>query len=300
MSLRQINAAPAATATENTVSTTTTASNASARNSSAVLPTPPPSPAVPTTPGAAGGHIWCNIHIPYLDLLTCAIYISSCFFAVVTTADPIPDVAAQYLTAKMVVRHDDAYLPKFLAYWETQLPDLTDLPKFDPDQLSFWVRHRKRIKKKGKRVKVKKPHRLLNGVCAKWLNMSLDWAIKHNKWPVRMYTDSDVTDLTIPFILVVWVYYAAHMYTHPALTSNACQKVLKYLLSNTESVVSAWRHRLYNYSSGSIMLVVEQGILDWFEEGDTRTKKKSLRRLSDYNGELFPLVSECFEIATNY
>ena len=57
-------------------------------------------------------------------------------------------MAAQYLTAKMVVKHDDAYLPKFLAYWETQLPDLTDLPKFDPDQLSFWVRHRKRIKKK--------------------------------------------------------------------------------------------------------------------------------------------------------
>jgi len=202
----------------------------------------------------------------------------------------------------MVVKHADAYLTKFLAYWENKLPDLTDLPQFAPDQLSFWVRHRKRVTKKNRRVKVKKPHRLLQGVCAKWLNMSLDWAIKHNKWPVRIYVDSEMTDLTIPFILVVWVYYAANMYTHPALTSNACQKVLAYFLSNTGTgtVVAVWRHRLYNYSSASIMLCVEQGLVDFFDEGDALTKKKALRRLSDYNGKLFPLVSECFEIAANY
>lgn len=85
----------------------------------------------------------------------------------------------------MVVENPEAYLKDFVSHWERTLPDLTDVPAFEPEALSFWVRHHNKKSKK-KRRKVKKAHRLLPGVCAKWLNLGVDFAIKNNKWPVKM------------------------------------------------------------------------------------------------------------------
>ena len=98
-------------------------------------------------------------------------------------------------------------------------------------------------------------------------------------------------DLTDKFILVVWVYYTANMCTRPALSSNACQKVLAYFLTNTHGIVKTWRHRMYNYSSGTIMLDVKQPIVDWIEENDSAKKEQALRRLDNSSKELYPLVS---------
>ena len=92
-------------------------------------------------------------------------------------------------------------------------------------------------------------------------------------WPVKLQVVKDdeelEVDLTDKFILVVWVYYTASMCTRPALTSNACQKVLSYFLTNIQEIVKTWRHRMYSYSysSGTIMLDVKQPIVDWIQTG---------------------------------
>ena len=142
---------------------------------------------------------------------------------------------------------------------------------------------------------MKKPHRLLPGVCAKWLNLGIDFAIQNNMWPVKMQVQEDdkplEVDLTDKFILVVWVYYTANMVTRPALTSNACQKVLSYFLTNTQEIVKTWRHRMYSYSSGTIMMDVKEPIVNWLETDDSGKKEQALRRLNNSTNELYPLVS---------
>lgn len=191
----------------------------------------------------------------------------------------------------MVVNNPKAYLKVFVYHWENSLPDLTDVPTFGADELSFWIRHHKKSKKKNR--KVKKPHRLLPGVCAKWFNLGVDFAIQNNTWPVRMQVDEVEVDLTVRFIIVVWVYYTSNMYTRPALSSNACQKVLSYFLTNTTNIVRTWRHRMYSYSSGTILMEVKQPIVDWIEadEADAVNKEQALRRLDNSSNELYPLVS---------
>lgn len=103
--------------------------------------------------------------------------------------------------------------------------------------------------------------------------------------------ENEEIDLTVSFILVVWVYYTANMYTHPALSSNACQKVLSYFMSHTTKIVQSWRHRMYNYSSGTILMDVKQDLIDWID--DSTDRERSLRRLTNYDDELYPLVSHC-------
>ena len=66
---------------------------------------------------------------------------------VVSTCTPVPNVAPENLTARMVVENPEVYLKAFLKHWESSLPDLTDVPAFAPEQLSFWVRHHKSKKK---------------------------------------------------------------------------------------------------------------------------------------------------------
>jgi len=205
----------------------------------------------------------------------------------------------------MVALNPTAYLKVFIKYWKDRLPDMTDVPKYNPDQLSFWIRHRKHVKKKAK--KVKKPHRLLRGVCAKWFNLALDFAIEQNRWPVKIQLQNssddpsdgpmiEEIDLTVSFILVVWVHYSSNMYTRPALASNACQKILSYFLTKTTQIVQSWRHRMYNYSSGTILMDVKQDLVDWINSDDRVQKEKSLRRLTNHKNELYPLVSKCNEV----
>ena len=220
--------------------------------------------------------------------------------ATITSCDPVPDVRPEDITGKMLVAFPVKYIPPFLALWKQHLPDLSDLPTFDPveESLSFWLRYLKKkdlARRKGKkRKKAKKPHRILKGVCAQWLNQGVDFAISNNEWCVRVLSeDRELTDLTINFILLVWAYYASNMYTRPGLRSNACQKVLAYFLSNVSQIVEVWRHRLYSYSSATILSTVEGDLKDWLEEAEEDEdvpRESCLRRLTNKDGELFPKV----------
>ena len=84
------------------------------------------------------------------------------------------------------------------------------------------------------------PHSILEGLAAKWFNVSLDYATEHNKWPVRFRDgDENKTDLVPEFVVVVWLRYVSQMRLHPMPTTNAAQLVLKYLLMNDSLVVKA-------------------------------------------------------------
>ena len=69
------------------------------------------------------------------------------------------------------------YIAAFVEYWVDHLSDISEFPDIAPESLHFW----KKISKTDKR---KKPHRVLKGACAKWMNDSIDFAVKHNKWAV--------------------------------------------------------------------------------------------------------------------
>ena len=66
--------------------------------------------------------------------------------ATITSCDPVPDVRPEDITGKMLVAFPVKYIPPFLALWKQHLPDLSDLPTFDPveESLSFWLRYLKK------------------------------------------------------------------------------------------------------------------------------------------------------------
>jgi len=65
-------------------------------------------------------------------------------------------------TVQMVVRSKRLF-NKFVEFWSEHLPDITDYPSIEPQQLQFWMRN---TKKKSR----KKPHRQFPGLCAQFLN----------------------------------------------------------------------------------------------------------------------------------
>ena len=86
------------------------------------------------------------------------------------------------------------------------------------------------------------------GCCGKWVNEALDFAISHNKWPVRFKTQDDkMADMVPEFTLCMWLGYVAKMRGHPAPSAKSSQLVLKYLILNADKVVKAWRNRIYRY-----------------------------------------------------
>ena len=56
-----------------------------------------------------------------------------------------------------MVNNPKAYQKDFVKHWESSLPDLTDVPNFGPEQLSFWIRHHKKTKKKKRKIKKNTP-----------------------------------------------------------------------------------------------------------------------------------------------
>jgi len=90
------------------------------------------------------------------------------------------------------------------------------------------------------------------GLCAKWCNESVDFAISHNKWAVQFVQDDGAkVNLINEFAVTMWLRYITLMRTKPDATMNSAQLVLKYLLLNEKNLVRAWRQRIYRYSSGS-------------------------------------------------
>ena len=109
----------------------------------------------------------------------------------------------QHLLPKIIVSTSE-YLEKHIDHWLDNLPDLSDMPNIRHESLRFWARQKKKDRKK--------PHKLLKGLCAKWLNASLDYGISQNKWPVVFQSSENKTiDLVDEFIVVVWVSYVRYM-----------------------------------------------------------------------------------------
>ena len=124
------------------------------------------------------------------------------------------------------------------------------------------------------------------GLCSKWLHKAIDFAIKHNYWPVRFVgPDGSHYDFNTPFLIAVWVFYVHLMYGRPALRANAPQMVLKYLYSQPALVVRAWRARIYKFSSATVFTEVSIALKDWVQAQDvsgdvqTNTRRKRTNEL---------------------
>jgi len=142
------------------------------------------------------------------------------------------------------------------------MPDLTDVPEIPHESMRIW--------KKANKKDRKKPHNMLPGICAKYANTAIDFAIEHCKWPVVFIKpgEKEKTDLTEEFVLYVWLRYSSQMTGKPTSTTNAAQKVLKYLLVYRDLVVRAWRNRIYYYSSGSTFKRIASELQFWCDEHD--------------------------------
>ena len=130
------------------------------------------------------------------------------------------------IMAVLVVEEPDKYLSAFLDYWGEHLPDLSEGRPPKLQELQFW--------KSG--CAALKAHTTLPGLCAKWLHIAIDFAIAHNQWPVRFMKGDDEYDMVTPFIITVWVCYAAQMNGCPDLSSKACTKVNPSLQNTNPSL----------------------------------------------------------------
>ena len=105
---------------------------------------------------------------------------------------------------RVVVESPDL-LPKFVGYWQTHLPDMSDFPKLESSQLQFWL-------KKNKTKRAAKPHSMLKGVAGLRLNAAIDFALQHNTWCVSFRDKKgNLVDLVKAAILKVWVHYSCGM-----------------------------------------------------------------------------------------
>ena len=165
----------------------------------------------------------------------------------------------------------------------THLPDITDYPTITDEMLGFYKKQNKHDRHA--------PHYLFGGLCAQWANMSADFAIAHGKHPVKIKgKDGKETNLCPEFASTFWVRYSSLMRGKPALSSNACQLVLKYLLLNEEKLAKTWRNRLYFYSSGSVFADLGGDLVQWLDNNEPESAAW-LRQLKNENG-LFPILGD--------
>ena len=189
----------------------------------------------------------------------------------------------------LVVADPKKYLDKFVACWLKIIQDFERLDHVKPDEVQFWaVEHRKTHKK----TEPRSAHRFLPGLCRTWSNKSADFCISLNRWAVKvLIPDSgDEADMVLPFIIVFWACYTSHMIGRPALETDTCQTVLKYLLTNRTAVVKTWRARLYFYSSGTVFKAVMPPLRTWLEEDKTK-RSLLLKHIKDEDG-LYQVLSD--------
>jgi len=98
------------------------------------------------------------------------------------------------------------YLKKFIQYHLARQPDLSDGKVYSAEDLMFWVKLRKQMKKNNKKLRdPMTAHRLLPGLRSKGLHRALDFAIANNMWPCRFKTNGTSYDMVGPFIIAAWV-----------------------------------------------------------------------------------------------
>ena len=98
----------------------------------------------------------------------------------------------------------DTLLEKHIQYWTEHMPDVTDCPSLNEDDLQIWTKQKKKSRLK--------PHSILKGVAGKWLNSGYDYAISKNKWGV-VFKDMDGVRINLvdEFVVTVWAMYCSFM-----------------------------------------------------------------------------------------
>jgi hypothetical protein len=186
------------------------------------------------------------------------------------------------IPALVVLRNPDKYLKDYVRHKVETLPDMTDRVEYKPSDLCFWQKNTSGKVTKG-------PHKILPGMCAKWLHKACDFCIAKGYYPVMFEKRGELIDLTVQFITVQHMVYVACMNGSPSTTSNAAIKVLKYLLMNKNKVVKCWRQRLYNYASASIFNECTVSLHKWIydepkgDEKEIKLRKKNLVKLNPHD-----------------
>ena len=88
---------------------------------------------------------------------------------------------------------------------------------------------------------------------------------------MNSFTDADgkVLNLVPEFAVTAWLRYLTLMTGRPEATMNSAQKFLKYLLMNEKKLHTAWRNRIYRYSSGSTFAMVTDDLDEHLHEDET-------------------------------
>ena len=94
-------------------------------------------------------------------------------------------------------------------------------------------------------------------------NTHLHFETHRNKLPVKFVKDGVGHDMSIDFVLTMWMCYCAQMNGRPKPTVDSCQKVLYYLIQEVKLVVRSWRKRQQHYSSASIFKTVGTDLKHW-------------------------------------
>ena len=136
-------------------------------------------------------------------------------------------------TVQMVVK-DRKLFTDFLQFWLEHLPDVSDYPEITPSQLQFWMRLKKKSRKKPHRysaytcrhvtymlisyirtARIRAAHRKFEGLCAQYLNEAIDFAISMNLWPVKFVSpDGTKSELVTEFCIGVWAKYCSRMVSY--------------------------------------------------------------------------------------
>lgn len=203
--------------------------------------------------------------------------------ATVTQPEYVTNGVVNYavIPAWVVLGDPKRYLSGYVQYWMENLPDMTDKIKFSVDDLQFWMKVAGKV--------TKGPHKQLTAMCGKWVHNGVDFAISECFHCIKFMKRGEEHDLTVQFILVVHLVYVSQMHGRPSITSNAAQKVLKYMMSNVPLVVKAWRQRLYHYASATIFNECTADLKEWIftEPGEDmdeiNKRKRMLIKLVNYD-----------------
>ena len=103
---------------------------------------------------------------------------------------------------------------RFIAYWTSHLPDVSERPEIPPEKTRFWkMGGNKKHGKKHGTTRFPKEHSKLSGLRGKSCNDSIDYAIAANKWCVTFKDEDGCTNINLvdECIVCVWLNYISEM-----------------------------------------------------------------------------------------
>ena len=137
--------------------------------------------------------------------------------AVLCCADG-PDVVDIELIEPRTVIRDLELVRKFVEYYKSRLPDMSDRPDIDPKSVQLWMKDdvntlsRRRKSCKNPKRRYKATHSMLFGMSGKDTNNAIDFAISCNYWCVTFVDeDDDLVDLVDDCVVCTWLHYIAHL-----------------------------------------------------------------------------------------